>query len=58
MKKQVFELQRGDKIESIGNGILTVLTVIKDQNNPNHSAIFFDNGSKYFCLTTEIIDIL
>lgn len=58
MKKLVKELKRGDKIELLNREIAKVLRVIQDETIKEHSAIYFENGSRIFVLTNEEIEIL
>jgi preprotein translocase subunit YajC len=58
MKKLVSELKRGDKIEFLNGEIGIIETVIIDDNQPHFSTIYYENGSRNFCLTDEEIEIL
>jgi preprotein translocase subunit YajC len=58
MKKLASELKRGDKIELLNGEIGTVLRVIQDETIEEHSAIYYENGSRTFVLTDEEIEIL
>jgi hypothetical protein len=58
MEKKVKDLERGDKIERLNGDIAIVLRVITDVDKEEYATIFFKDGSRYFCLTDESVEIL
>jgi hypothetical protein len=58
MEKKVKDLERGDKIERLNGDIAIVLTVVSDLDKQEYSTIFFEDGSRYFCLSNESVEIL
>ena len=58
MKKLASELKRGDKIEFLDGTIGVIEAVWIDDNQPHFSTIYYENGSRNFCLTDEEIEIL
>jgi len=58
MEILVSELKRGDKIELLNGEIGKVLRVIQDEIVKEHSTIYYENGSRTFVLTNEVIEIL
>jgi hypothetical protein len=58
MKKLVSELKRGDKIELLYGEMGIVVTVMIDELIPQHTAIYYENGSRTFVLPTDEVEIL
>jgi hypothetical protein len=56
MIKKVFELERGDKIQRLNGDVAIVLTVVTELDKEEYATIFFEDGSRYFCLTNESIE--
>ena len=58
MKKLAINLKRGDKVEFLNREIGVVETVIVVEIIPQHTTIYYKNGSRNFCLPDDEIEIL
>ena len=58
MKKLAIDLKKGDKVEFLNGEIGVVETVIIDEIMPQHTTIYYENGSRNFCLPDDEIEIL
>jgi hypothetical protein len=58
MKKLAIYLKRGDKVEFLNGEVGVIETVIVDELMPQHTTIYYKNGSRNFCLPDDEIEII